>query len=132
MVDNVASFANVIDKWVDKALDNTDQVYKGAVAEVARIANTPISQGGRMPVDTGMLMDSICITTDIGSFIGNASVRAGIMASTALSSMVLGWNASYAIYVEFGSATNPIRAFARSASEQWQTIVANHARRVNV
>ncbi|MCH9664605.1 MAG: HK97 gp10 family phage protein [Gammaproteobacteria bacterium] len=131
MTDNTL-FLSQVDAWIDKALDNADQAYKGAVAEVARIANTPISQGGRMPVRTGDLMNSICITTNSGTFLGNVSVRAGIMASTALSSLVLGWNVTYAVYVEFGTAKTPTRAFARSAAAQWQTIVAQQAQRINI
>ncbi|MCH9665265.1 MAG: hypothetical protein K0U41_05395 [Gammaproteobacteria bacterium] len=117
--------------FIKLAMANTERVYRDSIIDISIEANLPTTQGGRMPVVTGKLRESICATSDAGSFTGSTGFTAAITQASPLSSIRVGWNAPYATAVEFGTGSTSPRAFARGATLGWQATVELNARKVN-
>ena len=105
-------------------------VFRESVQRLAEIAQTPVGQGGNMPVRTGFLRASFIAR--LGLSVPTKTVRpkggaqyayssgpiALVIAQASIDSVVtLAWTASYARSIEHR------RAFARLAAQQWRSIV---------
>src|SRR5690625_5188878 len=53
------SFSAQIDDWVRKSENRMEAVFKTAAQDLSIAVTTPKARGGRMPVDTGFLINSI-------------------------------------------------------------------------
>lgn len=125
------TFAADVKTWSDKALANAEAIFKQSVQDVADQAQRPVAQGGRMPVDTGFLRNSLVSGLN-GSYLheGQAAYVLTITGAELGDTVNIGWTANYAKHVEFGTSKMQARGFMRSALEDWQRIVATNAAKV--
>lgn len=116
-----------------------EAIFRQTVQTLAHRSNTPIAQGGKLPVDTGFLRAS-----QAGSRIGMpygptkgqrnqvyATPFAGpielIVAQSNIGDTVwIGWTAEYAIYMEARYG------FMRSEAQNWQFIVQQATNEVRI
>jgi hypothetical protein len=82
-----------LDAWTAKTLARTEAVIKTAVQDMTTEMQTPRSKGGRLPVDTGFLRNSI-LGNGVAPVIG--LTRWNIESEP----YTLGWTANYAIYMD--------------------------------
>ena len=131
MPDLNAQFIDTINDFIESAPDNVDRVYKNSMEAVMRQANTTESQGGLLPVDTGDLRDSICVSSTTGAGFGPLDFPLTIQSAEPHAELVGGWTVPYASIVEFGTGAVPPRPFARTAASSWQFIVEQERIKVN-
>lgn len=123
--------ANVtVPEWVAKSENLLTAVIQESTQTLAREANRSRFKGGKMPIDTGFLTNSM--SARIGSLPTGQSMRPdgysaldwdGAQVNAVINSMdagdviFIGWTAEYARYMEnrFG--------FMRSASQRWPEFV---------
>ena len=138
-----------IEEFSIKLQEDLDDLVRMSVQDLGHVANTPVSNGGRLPVRTGFLRNSLVphfsgesrppLLKNQGSEsqrFANAQAIAGNVESAQLKLanveagdvIFLTWAAAYAAAVEFGLGGSPARLFATSAAEQWSTIVKENAR----
>lgn len=134
------TFTASVKAWGDKALENAELVLKASAQELVSIAQTPEAQGGRMPVDTGFLRNSL-----VSGLNGAMNQGGGDSYGLTIAGMKLGdtaqfaWVAAYARRLEYGftgqdspgrNYSQGGRHFVGSAAAQWQRIVAENAAKV--
>lgn len=130
-------FGAEIKAYVDKTKAGMRDVMRESIQDVLDIAQTPVAKGGRMPVDTGNLRNSLVSGLN-GSF--GASGADGYVLT--LAGMELGdearfgWTAPYALRMELGfTGMDSLgrkyqqggRHFVGTAAAQWPSIVARNA-----
>lgn len=123
------SFAQ-LDQWVTKAQARIDAVVKGSTQDVMAVAQTPKAKGGRMPVDTGNLRNSLLSSLSGGGQTGGGEsfiLIAGSMEGGDVASFR--WSAEYAHFVNDGTTKMAGSFFVEGAVDQWQQIVSNNVRR---
>lgn len=121
-----------------KARQRNIAIFRGTVEELARRANTPIAQGGKLPVDTGFLRASQAgsrIGMPYGPGQGNKDTKytapfSGpielVTAQANLGDTVwVGWTAMYARFMEARYG------FMRSEAQNWTYIVQRVTAEVN-
>lgn len=119
------TFTGQIDAWVAKTVQRTEAVIKASTQDVIADAQVPVAKGGRMPVDTGFLRNSLQ-----SSLAGSTSLSGGesyvmIAAQMEVGDVAeFGWTADYARHVEYGARGRPGRFFAGGAARKWPEIVA--------
>jgi len=123
--------ANVtINQWVAQSQARLEAVWKTAAQDIAREVQTPRSKNGKLPLDTGYLRNSF--SADVNktpSGNGNSAYTSGpisivINRAKIGDTVVFGWSANYAVYVEARFS------FLRSAAQNWQQIVNKAAQKV--
>ena len=113
-----------LDQWTKKTERRIDAVLKDATQTVISVAQTPKSKGGRLPVDTGNLRNSLQ-----SSIAGGASgegkesyiMVAGNMKGGDVATFT--WTAEYAAAVNNGNRGRPGAHFVEGAVDQWTAIV---------
>jgi len=113
-----------LDQWVRKTERRIDAVLKDATQSVIAVAQVPRDKGGRMPVITGNLRNSLQ-----SSIAGGASgegeesyiMVAGNMKGGDLATFT--WTAEYAAAVNNGRNGRPGAHFVEGAVDQWPAIV---------
>lgn len=121
-----------VNKWVRKSRRAALAVVQQSTLEVANIANTPVSEGGRMRIDTGFLRNSQ--SAAIGSAPSGPSDPARdpqgspaedialVLANAKVGDVIfIGWSANYARPREY------IDGFLESAVQKWPSIVRKNA-----
>lgn len=128
------TFTAQLGAFRDKTKAQMKAVLTESVQDVVAEAQTPVAQGGRMPVDTGFLRNSLV------SELNGAQVAQGA-GSYALAAEGMepgdvarfGWTAEYALRMENGfvgedslgrTYNQPGRHFVEGAAAQWPAIVA--------
>lgn len=119
-----------IPDWIKKVKGLELAVIQDASLSLARVANTNYNSGGKTPVDTGFLINSIKAAIDTlpaGQNKKPVGFRAADWDEGAVLAVInsmklgdvlfIGWTAEYAPYME-----NRFM-FARSAAQQWPEIV---------
>lgn len=130
----VAAFAN-------KAKQRQEAIFRTSTQRVNEIANTPIAQGGRMPVDTGFLRNSNVAA--IGSIPTTSSSPPVLVYATMKigDTVWTGWTAAHARRQEYGFHgpdslgrvySQNGKGFMRGATQQWQQIVNAVTREVEI
>lgn len=134
------TFTASVKAWGDKALENAELVLKASAQELMDIAQLPTAQGGRMPVITGTLRNSL-----VSGLNGAMNQGGGDSYALTIAGMKLGdtaqfaWVAAYARRIEYGfSGQDSLgrnynqsgRHFVGAAAAQWQRIVAENAAKV--
>jgi hypothetical protein len=123
------SFEAQVTAFVAKTKQRVEAVFKASAQEVFSIAQTPVAQGGAMPVDTGFLRNSLVAGLNGSTAMsGPDSYVVAIAGATLGDTIEGGWTASYARYVEYGTRGRAGRRFAGQAAAQWQQIVAAQSR----
>ena len=113
-----------LDQWTKKTERRIDAVLKDATQTVISVAQTPKSKGGRLPVDTGNLRNSLQ-----SSIAGGASgegkesyiMVAGNMKGGDVATFT--WTAEYAAAVNNGNRGRPGAHFVEGAVDQWPAVV---------
>ena len=113
-----------LDQWTKKTEKRIDAVMKDATQSVVAVAQQTKAKGGRMPVDTGNLRNSLQ-----SSIAGGASgegkesyiMVAGNMKGGDLATFT--WTAEYAAAVNNGRNGRPGAHFVEGAVDQWPAIV---------
>lgn len=131
MTDN-RKFVADVDRFAELTKDKMLRVAKQSLQDVVRKAQTPVSQGGDMPVDTGFLRNSL--VAEIGGVQRGRGADAYILA---LSSMELGdpfrvaWTADYAVPRHYMVGVGQGGGLWRDkAAQTWSMTVAKNARLV--
>lgn len=117
------SFADEINRYTEEYQRRLQAVARESVQDVAEIANQPRAKGGRMPVDTGFLRNSIRAAIGETPSSGSGSVIETLARWDAGESITVGWTAVYARPMEYRYG------FMRGAVELWPRIVDANARR---
>lgn len=122
------TFTAQIRNWSEKAKRNIDLVIKQSAQEVFQIAQTPVVQGGNMPVDTGFLRNSMVAGLNGSTSLSGPDAYVLAINGFEMGDVIFGgWTAEYAVYVEFGAQGRAPRFFMRGAAQQWQSIVSSNA-----
>lgn len=128
------SFTAQVERWATNTEQKLEAVFKESAQEVFSIAQTPVAQGGNMPVDTSTLRNSLMSGLNGStSLVGPDSYVLAIAGAKLGDTIFGGWGgpaAGYARPVEYGSRGRPGRRFMGQAAAQWQAIVARNAGRV--
>jgi hypothetical protein len=125
------SFAASLDAFADKTVAQMRAVMQESVQEVVATAQTPKAQGGRMPVDTGFLRNSLASGVN-GAF----GAPAPESYELTIAGMEIGdvarfaWTANYAMYQELGTSKMHGNHFVGAAAAEWPQIVERNAARV--
>jgi len=113
-----------LDQWVLKTKRRTDAVLKDATQTTIAIAQKTKAKGGRMPVITNKLRDSL-ESSIAGGAKGDGEesyiLVAGNMKGGDLATFV--WTAEYAAAVNNGNRGRPGAHFVEGAVDQWPAIV---------
>jgi len=119
-----------IDSFIQRSERLMTAVVQKSAEETARIAQKPKARGGRMPVDTGFLRNSL--TAHIGAIPSGRDVAPEGYQQTSWASnaviltinnmelgdtIYLGWTAHYALHQENKNS------FMRTAAQQWRQTV---------
>ena len=124
----MTTFTAQIKAFTDRAKEKMDAVVKQSAQEVYSIAQTPKARGGRMPVDTGFLRNSLVAELNGGTVAGGADAYTLAVAGMELGDTVFaGWTAEYARHMEYGTSKTPGNFYMLSAAQQWQAIVKRNA-----
>lgn len=108
--------------------ERLEQVFKASAQDVIAEAQTPVARGGRMPVYTGFLRNSLVSGLNGSTALtGPESYVLAIAGSKLGDSVFAGWTANYARHVEYGTNGRPGRFYMRGAAQQWQQIVDRNA-----
>ena len=113
-----------LDQWTKKTEKRIDAVLKDATQSVVAVAQQTKAKGGRMPVDTGNLRNSLQSSVAGGASGEGASsyiLVAGNMKGGDLATFT--WTAEYAAAVNNGNRGRPGAHFVEGAVDQWPAIV---------
>ena len=130
------SFVAQIEGWSEKAMRNSDLVMKDAAQDViGQMTETQPSaaegggQEGYVPVDTGVLIGSQVAAIN-GAVTGRGAdieYSLAIAAARPGDSILAGFTADYAVYVENGTSRFRGRYFMRNAALGWVAAVRRSA-----
>jgi len=113
-----------LDQWTKKTEKRIDAVLKDATQSVIAVAQQTKAKGGRMPVDTGNLRNSLQSSVAGGAMGEGASSY--ILAAAGMKGGDLAtftWTAEYAAAVNNGNRGRPGAHFVEGAVDQWPAIV---------
>lgn len=124
----MSSFTAQIKAFADKSKEKIEAVVKQSAQEVFSIAQMPKAAGGRMPVDTGFLRNSLIATLNGSAVGGGADAYTLAIAGAELGDTIFaGWTANYARFMEYGTSKASGNFYMLNAAQQWQAIVARNA-----
>jgi hypothetical protein len=124
----VSTFTAQIKGFTDRAKEKIEAVVKQSAQEVFSIAQTPVAQGGRMPVDTGFLRNSMVSEINGATVAGGGDAYVLAVAGMDLGDVIFaGWTAEYARFQEYGTSKMAGNFYMLGAAQQWQAIVAKNA-----
>lgn len=118
--------------FTEKCKRRQQAIFRTSAAEVMQIASVPKAQGGRMPVDTGFLVNSRAASTSGVPGSGGPPPELVFATLEVGQTVWAGWTAAYALRMEYGFHgpdslgrvySQPGNAFLRGALQQWPQIV---------
>ena len=131
MTDN-RTFTAAVDAFVGKTRDQMKRVVQQSAQDITRIAQTPVSQGGNMPVDTGFLRNSLVSGlngADVGK--GAESITLAIAGYELGDVISVAWTSDYAITRHYAVGVGQGGGLWRDrAAQQWGRVVQENARKV--
>ncbi|MCD9096194.1 hypothetical protein [Luteimonas fraxinea] len=107
-------------------------IFRSSTQRVMEIASVPEAQGGRMPIDTGFLTNSVLASTSGMPGSAGQPVALVLLQVQLGASVFVGWTAAYAMRMEYGfmgqdslgrEYSQSGKAFLRGALQQWTNIV---------
>jgi len=113
-----------LDQWVRKAERRIDAVLKDATQSVVAVAQVTKAKGGKMPVDTGNLRNSL--QSSVAGGASGQGAESYIMAAADMKGgdvATFTWTAEYAAAVNNGNNGRPGAHFVEGAVDQWPAIV---------
>lgn len=121
----MTTFAAQINAWTAKTRARKTAVVQKSAQDVIAVAQTPVAKGGRMPVDTGFLRNSLQSSLNGSTPLSGAESYAMVVAQMEAGDVAeFGWTAEYARHVEYGARGRPGRFFVGGAAQKWPQIVA--------
>lgn len=136
----VTKFSAQLDQWANQTSRDLELIFKESAQELFTKAQTPVAQGGNMPVDTGFLRNSFVAGLNGSTSLTGPDAYVAAIAGAKLGDVVFGgWTAKYAARIEFGfSGQDSLgrtynqdgRGFVRKAAMEWQQIVQRNAAKV--
>lgn len=124
----MTTFTAQIKAFADRTQEKIEAVVKQSAQEVFSIAQTPKAQGGRMPVSTGFLRNSLIASLNGSTVGGGADAYVLAVAGAELGDTIFaGWTANYARFMEYGTSKTTANFFMLSAAQQWGAIVERNA-----
>lgn len=131
MTDNRKFLADV-QAFADKTTEQMLRVAKQSLQDTIHIAQTPVAQGGEMPVSTGFLRNSLITTVGGQSSAENADSYILGLANLELGTPFnVAWVAEYAIARHYAVGVGQGGGLWRDkAAQKWPQIVAENAKRV--
>lgn len=131
------SFSTAVAGWAEKVEGAVEAVFKESVQDLAVEVQKPVSEGGRLRVDTGFLRASLLASTSAMPGIVRGSkpadgasyapdfgqIEAVIAGSEIGDTIYLGFTAGYAGAREYGARGQAPDAFVRTAAQRWPQIV---------
>lgn len=134
-----SDFAAQVRAFTEKAKAREAAIFKGSAARVLERASLPKAQGGRMPVDTGFLVNSSRASLD-GVPTSESGDPALVFEQMAVGQTVtVGWTAAYALRMEHGfvgedslgrTYAQQGNGFLRAEVQNWAFIVDEVTREV--
>lgn len=125
-------FATQVREAADKIKARQQAIFRGSAARVLEHASVPKGQGGRMPVDTGFLRNSVRASTEGVPNSGSTDPALAFARMVVGDSVTVGWTAAYAMRMEHGFAgedklgrtyAQQGNGFLRAAVQNWDAIV---------
>jgi len=113
-----------LDQWTKKTEKRIDAVLKDATQSVVAVAQQTKAKGGRMPVDTGNLRNSL--QSSVAGGATGEGKESYIMVAAGMNGGDLAtftWTAEYAAAVNNGNRGRPGAHFVEGAVDQWPAIV---------
>lgn len=131
MTDNRKFIADV-SAWADKTKEQMLRVAKQSIQDVVEQAQTPVAQGGDMPVDTGFLRNSLEVTTRGVTLEGPDSYVLGLSALELGDPFNVAWTAEYSIARHYLVGTTKGGGLWRDkAAQRWEGIVQANAAKID-
>lgn len=125
-----ANFTLQVEQFAGKTVEQMRNVLRNSVQDVLETAQRPKAQGGRMPVDTGFLRNSLASGLNGAFGPPDANSYTLTVAGMDLGDVArFAWTAEYAIHQELGTSKFPGNHFVGSAAAQWEKFVAANAAR---
>lgn len=118
------NFTIQVEAFANKTREQMQNVLRNSVQDVLETAQRPKALGGRMPVDTGFLRNSLA--SGLNGTFGPPDSSSYVLT---VAGMDLGdvarfaWTAAYAIHQELGTSKFPGNHFVGAAAAQWQRFV---------
>lgn len=127
-----SKFGKEVQAIAEKVKQRNLAIFRESAQRVMDLASVPEAQGGKMPVDTGFLINSGVASTS--GMPGSAGRPLSIvLLEVALGDNVfVGWTAAYALRMEYGfmgedslgrEYSQQGKGFLRTAVQQWTNIV---------
>jgi len=113
-----------LDQWTKKTHQRIDAVLNDAAQSVVAVAQVTKAKGGRMPVDTGNLRNSL--QSSVAGGASGQGAESYIMAAAGMKGgdvATFTWTAEYAAAVNNGNRGRPGAHFVEGAVDQWPAIV---------
>ena len=113
-----------LDQWTKKTERRIDAVLKDATQSVIAVAQQTKAKGGRMPVDTGNLRNSL--QSSVAGGASGEGASSYILAAAGMKGGDLAtftWTAEYAAAVNNGNRGRPGAHFVEGAVDQWPAVV---------
>jgi hypothetical protein len=130
MTDNRKFIADV-EAFKNKTIEQMLRVAKASIQDTIQTAQTPVAQGGDMPVDTGFLRNSLVTKAKGGDLDGPNSYILGLSTFELGDPFSVAWTADYAIPRHYLVGTSGGGGLWRDkAAQRWQGIVQANARKV--
>jgi len=134
-------FEAQVSAWVTKTRARMLAVRNESAQRVVEVMQTPVGQGGNLPVDTGFMRASLTASIGTGNFAlktnpnpdGKFSYDAGAVSLVIAKAKVeepleFVYTANYARMQEYGSRGRDGRRFVALAASQWPRIVSEVSR----
>ncbi|MEL7688931.1 hypothetical protein AAG596_15710 [Citromicrobium bathyomarinum] len=130
MADNTRFIADV-SAWADRTAEQMLRVAKQSLQDTIRDAQTPVAQGGDLPVDTGYLRNSLITETKGGTLEGADSYVLGLSSLELGDPFQVAWVADYAIPRHYTVGAGQGGGMWRDrAAQRWQQTVQRNASKV--
>lgn len=131
------SFSSQVNDWVRQTEQRVEAVFRESAQRVISDMQTPVAEGGNMPVDTGFLRASLQVGTggpapmtrgrpaEGGSYAYAPTAAALAIAGAQIGQTIYAsYTANYAGFVHYGRAGKPGRQWVTMAAQRWPQIVA--------
>ena len=124
-------FEATIRAFAEDAERKAEAIFKQSAQDVIADAQTPVAQGGRLPVDTGFLRNSLQAGLNGSTALDGVDSYVMTIAGAELGDVIeAGWTADYAKHVEYGTQGRQGRFFMRGAAQKWPQIVRSNEAKV--